>query len=77
MGKFKAIKVTKENKHALEIQHDMPVDFLEFSSGLYVVSEFGDKQYQAILTKVGLVSRFDLGPELKNGYIELIEKVKK
>lgn len=76
MSKFKAIKITKDNKHALELKHDMPKDFLEFSSGLYIVSEFGDKQYQAILTKVGLTSRFDLGKELKNGYIELNEKVK-
>lgn len=73
--KFKAIRITKDNKSSLEGQYNMAKDFLEFSSGLYVVAEFGDRQYQYILTKAGLEKNFIIGKELKNGFFELETKV--
>lgn len=53
----------------------MAEDFLEFSSGLYVVAEFGDTQYQSILTKASLERNYIVGKELSNGFIELEKKV--
>jgi hypothetical protein len=73
--KYKAIRITKDNKAGLEARYEMPLNFLEFSSGLYIISEFGDRQYQAILTKVGLNARFNIGKDLKNGFFELEQKV--
>jgi hypothetical protein len=69
--KYKAVKITRENKAGLEARYQMATHFLEFSSGLYIVSEFGDSQYQSILTRKGLEANFIIGKDLKNGYFEI------
>lgn len=74
MSKYKAIKITKDNKRTLEAQFGMAHDYLEFSSGLFVVAGFGDSQYHAILTKAGLEANFIRGKELLNGFFELEKK---
>jgi len=75
MTKYKAVRVTKDNKHVLEAQYSMSHNFLEYSSGLFVVSEFGDRQYQSILTKAGLEANFVRGKDLQNGFFEIEKKV--
>jgi len=75
MTKYKAVRITKENKSVLEAQYSMADKFLEYSSGLFIVSEFGDRQYQSILTKAGLEANFVRGKDLQNGFFELEKKV--
>ncbi len=72
---LKAVKITKNNKPELEAQYSMSEDFLEYSSGLYLVAGFGDTQYHGILTRVGLHAQFNVtGNELANGFFEITKK---
>lgn len=74
MGALKAIRITKENKQNLESQYNMPEDFLEYSSGLYLLAEFGDTQYKALLTKGAINLNYDFGKPLQNGFVEVTRK---
>jgi len=73
--KHKAIRINKTNKKSLESQFGMSDDFLEFSSGLYIIAEFGDQQYHSILTNAGLEANYTrTGRQLANGFFELDKK---
>jgi hypothetical protein len=75
MSALKAVKITKNNKQELEAQYSMSEDFLEYSSGLYLVAGFGDTQHLGILTRTGLHGLYDVtGNELANGFFEVIKK---
>jgi hypothetical protein len=74
MSALKAIRINKNNKRDLEAQYSMAQDFLELSSGLYLIAGFGDTQYKAILTKTGLEANYVTGKELQNGYFEITRK---
>ena len=73
---MKAIKVTKENKTRLETQYSLDQGFLEFSSGLYLVANFGDHAiYEGLFTKTAYETRFvETGKKLNNGYVEVLPK---
>lgn len=75
MSSLKAIRIDNSNKQTLEAQYSMSRDFLEYSSGLYLIAEFGDTQYKGILTKTGLDLNYVIGKDLKNGFFEVIKKV--
>lgn len=72
---LKAVKITKNNKQELEAQFSLSEDYLEYSSGLYLVAGFGDTQHTAILTRTGLHSLYNVtGNELLNGFFEINKK---
>jgi hypothetical protein len=73
---MKAIKITKENKARLEIQYNLDTGYLEFSSGLYLVSLFGENaMYEGLFTTLGYKTRFEeTGKKLKNDYVEVTPK---
>jgi len=73
---MKAIKVTKDNKSRLEMQYGLDTDYLEFSSGLYLVSNFGeDAIYEGLFTKANYEARFtETGNKLNNDYVEVTPK---
>jgi hypothetical protein len=72
---LKAVKIDKQNKATLESQYNMDRGFLEYSSGLYLLAEFGATQYLGIFTKVGLETRYVVGKKLDNGFFEVEKKV--
>lgn len=74
-SKLKAVKITKDNKSTLESQYGMSEDFLEYSSGLYLIAGFGNTQYEALLTKTALEANFIRGAVLRNGFFELERKL--
>lgn len=74
MSALKAVKINRENKRELEAKYSMADDFLELSSGLYLVAGFNDTQYKSILTKKGLEANYVIGKELKNGFFEVNKK---
>lgn len=73
---MKAIRVDKDNKARLENQFQLDENFLEFSSGLFLVSGFGENaMYEGLFTKVGYTSRFEeTGKQLNNGFVEVVKK---
>lgn len=76
MAAYKAIKINKNNKKELEAKYGMSDDYLEYSSGLYLVAEFAATQYHAVLTKTGLEANFTRGKDLDNGFFEIAMKPK-
>lgn len=72
---MKAIMITKENKHALEVQYEMDEGDLELCSGLYLVAGDGNRQTEGLLTKAALdLNYFRTGRTLNNGYFEVFPK---
>jgi len=72
---MKAIKVTSDNKTQLEQQYDFDKGYLEFSSGLYIVSKFGGTMCEGLFTKAVYDNRFvETGKKLENGYVEVVPK---
>jgi hypothetical protein len=72
---MKAIRVTKENKNKLEAQFEMDEDYLELSSGLYLVAGDGNSQIEGLLKPSQLTEHyFRTGRKLANEWFELMPK---
>lgn len=71
---MKAIRITKENKNKLEAQFQIDEGFLEYSSGLLLIADFGAETYHSILTPGAFNERYKVVKNLENGYVEIVVK---
>ena len=71
---MKAVRVTKDNKSRLEAQYQLDEGFLEFSSGLLLIADFGSETYHSLLTPSFFNTRYKVIKNLENGYVEIIPK---
>jgi len=72
---MKAIKITKGNKAELTATYELSEGFLDYSSGLFLVAGFGNKQYEGLFTPAAFSVLFTrTGKELKNGFFEVEKK---
>lgn len=75
---MKAVRITSDNKQKLEDRYKMSAGTLDLASGLYLVAGFGDTQYEGLLTKSALITKFFMtGVKLDKDGIAFIEVVKK
>lgn len=69
---MKAILVTKKNREMLTERYKLDDGFLEFSSGLYLVANFGGTMYEGLFTRAAFQARFvETGKKLLNGFVEV------
>jgi hypothetical protein len=70
---MKAIRITKDNKKKLEQDYDMDPGELELNSGMWLVTDFGSKQY-SILTPARFAIYYDNIKGIGNGYVQVTPK---
>lgn len=68
---MKAIRITSANKNELEIQYEMDKGYLELSSGLYLVSDFGESKSFEVVTPARYRMFYRETGEIKNGYVQV------
>jgi len=71
---MKAVKITKDNKSKLEAQYQMDKGFLDLSSGLLLIADFGAENYHSILTPKAFNDRYKVIKNLENDYVEITTK---
>lgn len=71
---MKAIRITKENKSALEHEYEMDHDYLKISSGMYLVSSFGTVKEFHILSPARFRMMYNTTGEIKHGYLSIEPK---
>lgn len=70
----KAIRITSLNKNSLEAQYEMDKGYLELSSGMYLVSDFGESKSFIVLTPARYKMQYNEVGEIKNGYTNVMPK---
>lgn len=71
---MKAVRITKDNKSKLEAQFQTDEGFLEYSSGMLLIADFGAETYHSILTPAAFNERYKAVKNLENGYLEIVPK---
>lgn len=71
---MKTIRISKQNKSNLEKFFKMEKNYLELSSGMYIVVGFDDRM-QGIYTRKALESTYTMtGEQLPNGFVGIERK---
>lgn len=71
---MKAVRINKDNKRKLAIQFQKDEDFLEHSSGMLLIADFGATTYHSILTPKAFNERYKVVKNLENSYVEIVPK---